>query len=211
MNTFSPHIPFEKLVDLADERPVGEAPASMAHISACSRCTTELQQLRQVVTLMRTDTSEDAPADILAYARNMFRERATARELPILRRIVAALSFDSLKVAPTFGVRSTSASFRQLLYSVESSDIDLRITSDNDQWVVAGQVLGQDCGGGEVTLEGERESVVAAVNELCEFNLPPVAAGSYKLFLRLPGVEVEIPQLELQGVDEYGATRKSRD
>lgn len=147
---------------------------------------------------MKTDISEDAPADIVAYAKNIFRERAAARHAPLLRRIVAALSFDSMNVAPAYGIRSSAVASRQLLYSAESNDLDLRITSQNEEWVVAGQVLGNNCNEGEVRLEGETELVVAAVNALCEFTLPPVSAGSYKLFLRLRGIEVEIPQLELR-------------
>jgi hypothetical protein len=38
----------------------------------------------------------------------------------------------------------------------------------------------------------------AALNELCEFTLPPVPEGSYKLLLRLPGAEVQIPELDLR-------------
>jgi hypothetical protein len=101
-------------------------------------------------------------------------------------------------MAPAFGVRSGQATSRQLLYSAEESDIDLRISSQDDQWIVAGQLLGRDCVGGRVEIEGERGLAVAALDELCEFMLPPVPSGNYTLRLRLQDAEVELPQLELK-------------
>lgn len=149
--------------------------------------------------LMRTDNSTDAPRDVLTYAMNIFRGRAQSTEPSLLRRIVAALSFDSsMNMAPAFGMRSGQAASRQLLYSAEQSDIDLRISSQDDQWIVAGQLLGEDCVGGRVEMEGENGSAVTGLNDLCEFTLPPVLPGSYTLRLRFGDVEVEIPQLELR-------------
>ncbi len=198
MKTTSQHIPFARLADLAENRALAEErTASMAHLSACSHCAADLQRVGQVLELMRTDTATDAPRDVLAYARNIFRGSQLS-EPSLLRRIVAALSFDSsLNRAPAFGVRSGQATSRQLLYSAEQSDIDLRISSQDDQWIVAGQLLGQDCVGGRVEIEGESGLAVAALNELCEFTLPPLPPGSYTLRLLLRDAEVEIPQLEL--------------
>lgn len=200
MKTTSQHIAFEKLADLAENRAsADERTASMAHLSACSHCSAELQRVGHVLELMRTDTATDAPRDVLAYAINVFRGRERSSEVSLLRRIVAALTFDSsTNMAPAFGVRSGQATSRQLLYSAEQSDIDLRISSQDDQWIVAGQLLGQDCVGGRVEIEGESGLVVAALNELCEFTLPPLPPGSYTLRLLLQDAEVEIPQLELR-------------
>jgi hypothetical protein len=153
-----------------------------------------------VLGLMRTDTAVDAPRDLLAYAVNIFSRREDVREPSLLRRIVAALTFDSsANLAPAFGVRSGQSVSRQLLYSAEDNDIDLRLTPADENWIVAGQVLGQDCVGGRVEIEGESERAAVALNELCEFTLPPLPAGSYTLRLQLANVEVQIPQLELRG------------
>ncbi len=170
----SRHITFSKLVDLAEDRGAAdERAASMAHISACSSCAGELRRLEQVMGLMRTDTS-------------------------LLRRVIAQLSFDSINLAPAFGVRSGQAASRQLLYSAEENDVDLRITAQDDKWVVAGQVLGQHCDGGQVEIQGEPGSAAASLNDLCEFKLPAVSPGSYTLRLRLTNLEVVVTQLELR-------------
>lgn len=200
MKTASQHIAFAKLADLAEDRASAvERAASMLHISDCSDCAQQLERLGEVLSLMRTDTATDAPRDVRAFAINLFGRRETASGPSLLRRIVAALSFDSSSnLAPAFGVRAGQSASRQLIYSAERNDIDLRITADDEKWIVAGQVLGADCVGGRVEIEGETESTAANLNELCEFTLPPVSAGSYTLRLRLGNAEVEIPALELR-------------
>jgi hypothetical protein len=200
MKIDSQHIPFAKLADLA-EKPAGadERTASMAHLSSCAVCGQKVERVEQLLALMKTDTATDAPRDVIAYALNIFSGHENSREPSLLKRIVAALSFDSSSnLAPAFGVRSGQTTSRQLLYSAEENDIDLRITPERENWIVAGQVLGEDCVGGRIELEGRSGELTGAdLNDLCEFILPPVPAGSYSVRLRLGNVEVEIPQLEL--------------
>ncbi len=200
MNTTSKHIPFAELADLAEKRASAEKQtSSQAHMSTCAACAQQLDRLQQVLTLMRTDTAADAPRDVLAFAVNIFTARKDSHQPSLLRRLVAALSFDSSSdLMPAFGVRSGQAISRQLLYSAEETDIDLRITPQDQGWIVAGQVLGGECVGGRIEIEGEDELTTAELNELCEFALPPLAAGTYKLRLRLGNSEIEIPQLELR-------------
>ncbi|MGH9932627.1 MAG: hypothetical protein ACREA9_25770 [Pyrinomonadaceae bacterium] len=200
MKTNSQHIPFARLADLAENRASAEErTASMTHVSACSDCAAELQRLGRVLELMRTDTAPDAPRDLLAFARAIFRRPEGSSEPSLLRRIVAALTFDSsMNLTPAFGVRSGQSASRQLLYSAEGSDIDLRISSQKDQWIVAGQLLGPGCAGGQVEIEGEGQAATAALNDICEFTLPPLPSGSYMLRLRLRDTQVEIPRLELR-------------
>ncbi|MFN2511828.1 MAG: hypothetical protein ABR568_10340 [Pyrinomonadaceae bacterium] len=170
----------------------------MAHISNCSDCAEKLQKLEQVVRLMATDQAKDAPRDLVANAMNMFSGRAKSPRQSLKRRILAALSFDSsMDQAPAFGVRSGQTGARQLIYSAEESDIDLRITLQDDMWLVTGQVLRDDCGGGRVEIEGSSGSAGAALNEMCEFTLPAVPSGDYLLRVQMTDVEIEIPQLEL--------------
>ncbi len=169
----------------------------MSHITGCSPCAGELQRLEHVLGLMRTDNAEDAPRDAIAYTKSMFRQLNPAEHQSLLRRVIAALTFDSLSVAPAFGLRSGQAPSRQLLYSAGDADLDLRISPQENNWLVAGQILGRGCAGGAVTLEGAAGSISTRLNDECEFSLPLVPPGRYKLFLRLEDIEVEVPQLEL--------------
>jgi hypothetical protein len=195
MGTPNQHIPFDRLADLADDKVDKERATLMAHVTDCSHCAGELDRLTQLISLMRTDAAEDAPRDVIAYAVNIFRQRELKPSL--LRRIVAALTFDSAHTAPAFGVRSGQAASRQLLFEAEDNDLDLRISPQGNEWVVSGQLLGTKCVGGAVALQSETTSASAVLNDLCEFKLSPVPPGNYILRLRLEDVELEVSQLEL--------------
>jgi anti-sigma factor RsiW len=202
MSLIPKHISFARLADLVEGRlSADEARDERAHLDACARCSEQAAQLGHVTQLMRADTSQDAPRDAIFNAVGMFRARPSAVAAPnLLRRIVAALSFDSNALAPAFGVRSgQSAPARQLLFNAGDFDIDLRLASNSEGWTVSGQVLGR-CEGGEVSLgeTGQAARSSAALNDLCEFTLPPVPEGSYALRLRLGETEIEIPGLSLR-------------
>ena len=72
------------------------AAETLEHLATCSRCAKELQTLRQTIGLMRSDDVENAPANLIKYAKDMFRSRSADREPSRLARVVAALTFDSL-------------------------------------------------------------------------------------------------------------------
>lgn len=198
MTSSDRHISHEKLADLIDGRATLEEQAQlMTHITDCQRCGNEYQRLERLIALMKSDNSEDAPSDVIANAINLFRDHFTSRAP--MRCLTAVLSFDSLNMAPAFGVRSGQAAPRQLIYSAEDNDIDLRLTFNNEMWVVTGQVLREDCGEGRVEIEGPDGIRSAALNETCEFVLPAVSPGNYMLRVSMPDVLIEIPQLELEG------------
>ena len=202
------HIPFARLADMAEGRLSAQesaeaSAAERAHLSSCVRCAGEAERLGRLTALMRADDSEDAPAEALAGVLRMFRAHAAAAapaEPGLLRRLVAALTFDSSGFQPAFGVRSGQpAPARQLLFSAGAFDVDLRLAPGAEGWTVSGQVLGP-CRGGEVEAVGPEGSVAAraTLNDLCEFTLlPPVSGGAYTLRLRLDETEIEIPELTL--------------
>jgi hypothetical protein len=197
------HIPFARLADIAEGRTSAEESAEeRAHLSACARCAGQAEQLGRLAALMRADNSEDAPPEALAGVVRMFRaRRARTAEPGLLRRLVAALTFDSTHLQPAFGVRSGHAApARQLLFSAGDFDVDLRLAQGGDGWTISGQVLGP-CRGGEVELVGADGSTAAraTLNDLCEFTLlPPAVEGTYTLRLRLEETEIEIPELSLK-------------
>lgn len=194
MNT-SPHIPLETLADIVEDRAkAGILQTAMAHIATCSACDDMLRRLRQLVVMMRTDTAADAPRDVLMSAISLFSPQGN-RPLP---RIIATLIFDSRKAGPAFGMRSLRMTSRQLLYSAPQADLDLRIAIQNEECVVAGQVIRDGCAGGLVEISGATGTAEASLNELCEFKLPAIPVGNYSLRVRMSDVEIEIPELELK-------------
>ena len=200
MNILPKHPPFETLADLAE----GRAPAALtadarSHLDSCESCSAQFARLSQTIQLMRADDAEAPPRGAAAYALGLFRRRAAASEPSRLRRVLAALSFDSAALTPAFGVRAGQpAAARQLLYSAGENDLDLRVAPAAEAgWAVSGQVLGP-ARAGRVELEGAALSVEAALNEQSEFSLPPVPEGTYTLRVRFEDAEVEVPQLELR-------------
>ena len=198
------HIPFERLADMAEGRlaPM-DARNVRTHLTSCPTCAGRLAEVERVTGLMRADNSVDAPRDVLVNAVRLFDARP-AREgilAGMIRRVVASLSFDSSSPGLAFGVRSSqAAASRQLIFSAGDVDVDLRLAPSEEGWAVSGQVLGE-CAGGWAELGGVGTSGDAAraeFNELCEFALPSVPAGSYTLRLGLGDTLVEIPDLDLR-------------
>lgn len=196
MNIFSPHISFTELADIADEQsqPAAE---TLGHLTTCSHCAKELQALRQAIGLMRIDDDENAPASLIKSAKAMFRNRGANREPSRLARVLAALTFDSLTAKPAFGLRSGATAGRQLVYSTEMADIDLRVSPQSGEWEIAGQILGSSESRGNVKLVSDTFSTSADLNELAEFGFQSVPSGIYTMFVHLPELEIEIPPLQL--------------
>jgi hypothetical protein len=191
----SSHISLETFADIVEGRATSAAlEGAVAHISSCSDCVDTLRQLQQVILTMKSDTSKDAPRDLLHSAINIFSpEKRTS-----LRHIIAILTFDSRVAGPAYGIRSLRSASRQLLYSAQETDLDLRVTVQNDECIVAGQVIRPDCVSGLVEISGDAGSATASLNEVCEFTLPAIPPGNYALKIKMPDVQIEIPELELK-------------
>ena len=136
----------------------------------------------------------DAPRDVLLGAIHIF----PPPRQPPLPRIIATLIFDSRQAGPAFGMRSIHTTSRQLLYEAQQTDLDLRITIQNEECVVAGQIMREGCAEGLVEISGATGSAEASLNELCEFTLPAIPVGQYSLRVRMLDLEIEIPELELK-------------
>jgi hypothetical protein len=144
---------------------------------------------------------EDAPPAVIERAIGLWQPRARRSTQPgLLQRVAAVLSFDSGLASPlAYGMRSSGGAIRQLLYSVEGCDIDLRIApQDAERYTVSGQVLGPDVLGVVVLAPAaggvQTETVLS---ELGEFRLPPVTAGDWRVTLELVGRAIELPLLQI--------------
>jgi len=208
MSFLTPHIRFAELVDFVEGRTAAtnRHATALAHVKACAQCAAKVADIERAILIMRADESADPPAHIIASAVSLFRARraldntadSVADALTAgARRLLAVLTFDSREMAPAHGMRAGQPSAeRQLLFSAGDNDLDLRIAPSGEDWIVSGQVLG-DCASGSVELFGPTDRVQATLNNLCEFTLPPVAAGNYTLRLRLGDTEVEASWLEV--------------
>lgn len=146
---------------------------------------------------------EEAPEPLIRRAIDLWQHpmRAAASAPGGLRRLLASLTFDSAGASPlAFGMRSAGGTTRQLLFSAEGHDIDLRIapagSGSAGDWLLSGQVLGPEAHGliGITDADGGNAGE-AELNDLGEFRLPAVKPGEYTVALRLGTVEVVLPSI----------------
>ncbi|MDQ6618148.1 MAG: hypothetical protein M3Z31_00370 [Pseudomonadota bacterium] len=155
----------------------------------------------------RSATLEDAPEHVVKAAIGLWRvQPAKAHTVrTLMERAVAALTFDSWATPSlAFGVRNAPSETRQMLFSAEGRDIDLRITPAARGFAISGQILGPDASGNVELLRVGDDSLVATqphdavdVDDIGEFHLADVAAGRYQLILRVPDAEIELPLFEV--------------
>ncbi len=197
MEKKSLHLTFEKITDFA----LGDAPdAEMSeHLKSCPQCELELMRARQLVEVMETDRTEDAPTYAVAAILRAFDEQQIKNQnsptVSLGQKLRAVLRLDSANLAPSFGFRSAgAANSRQLLFFAGDGTLDLRITPHEANWIISGQVLGQICDG-KVELMGNAVNLDTEFDSQCEFALPPIPKGTYRLHLTSENFDVEVPDL----------------
>ena len=154
----------------------------------------------------------DAPPALLRSAIAMFRDAQPsplmAAAADVLQRIRAVLTFDSWATGPAaLGLRSMPAQTesRHMLFSAAGRDIDLRIVSAADSYVLAGQILGpDDTGMFELAVDTHSDAFpvsarTVAIDDLGGFQMKDVRAGTYWMTLRLGSDAVELPAIEVGG------------
>jgi hypothetical protein len=158
----------------------------------------------------------DAPEALIQRTVALFQASARPAASAPLPRWRAVLQFDSGLASPlAFGMRSATAEVRQLLYSLQGCDVDLRVARDDsggdNGFSLSGQLLGPDSQGVVVAERGSADDgsgadqpaplLRAALNELGEFRLPPLAAGAWRLSVELADKTIELPPLQLGAAD----------
>jgi hypothetical protein len=152
--------------------------------------------------LRRSRVLEDAPEPVIQRVLDLWQRPASPAVAPgPLRRLVAALSFDSAGLTPgAVGLRGGSST-RQLLFSADGRDIDLRIEAGaGATWQLSGQILGPD-EAGTVALRCGSHQAQAAWNELSEFRFEGLPAGMCQLTLRTADWELVLPELQIPPSD----------
>ena len=213
MSNLSNHIPFSRLVDLAEGRLRSDEQIEMReHLLACPVCAAQSAWLERVIGLMRTDTAEQPPAHAVVAAKRLFRPRAPATR----QQLLATLQFDSARTPVALGLRAGAQTERQMLFVVSSYLLDLRVVQHGPLWVVSGQLLGAEDGrqveldgpvvssqllgaedGRQIELDGPAGTARAMLNDLSEFVLPPVPPSIYTLRLQLTDLDITIAGLEV--------------
>ncbi|MFN8466582.1 MAG: hypothetical protein U0X20_13575 [Caldilineaceae bacterium] len=198
MQPFSKHLSFEYLVDLAEGRLASaDSGDARSHLEGCAECRTALSKLENIIVAMQSNDLLTPPQYVTQRALQIFRptEKPVSTLQAGLQSLVALLRFDS-GLTPAFGMRSGAGEARQLFYTVNEFDIDLRLAPRAEEWRIEGQLLGGDTGGvAELVSTGRRYT--GELNDLGEFAFANVHADSYRLSITLPGLEITVPELVL--------------
>ncbi|HQU83844.1 MAG TPA: hypothetical protein PKY59_11990 [Pyrinomonadaceae bacterium] len=151
--------------------------------------------LNQIVHLMQTDKSVDAPQDSIKWAKNIFRSRMVEPKKSFVQKVLAVLQMDISPNKAVFGERSASASqARQMLFEAGENGIDLRITETENGFDLRGQILGEGFANSVIKI-GETETTT---NDLSEFVFANIESGIYDLTLKNGETEIVIENLELK-------------
>jgi hypothetical protein len=160
----------------------------------------------------------DVPPHLLQRALDLWLQRPDSQRIPVhgaqghpvLKRWLAVLAFDSWATAPVAaGMRALPSEVRQLLYSADGCDIDLRVAprgaaaTVGADFTLSGQLLGPFTEG-QIELHGIGHDGIALpgakvvpVQPLGEFHVEGVHAGSYRITVRLGDAEIELPLLDV--------------
>lgn len=153
--------------------------------------------------LRHSRTLVDAPEAVIQRALDLWQVSTPARAAePVLgglrRRLSALLDFDSATAAPA-ALRSGGDGMRQLLFTAEGRDVDLRVAPPAGTGCrISGQILGPDEAGVAVLQCGSYQAETAW-SELSEFSFEGVPAGTCRIILRSEGWELELPDVEIPG------------
>lgn len=159
---------------------------------------TEEQRLDHIIRLMQADTAVDAPADAIAYVKNLYRTRMTQPARSVMERVMAVLKVDLAPNRAAFGERSTGdGQARQMLFDSGSNAVDLRIKASKNGFDVRGQVLGNGFENGEIEVLGPQSTLKSSLTEVSQFDLAGLPAGDYSVSIKGEDKEIFIDQLVL--------------
>ncbi len=160
---------------------------------------TSEQRLEHMIRRMQTDSSVDAPADAIRYAKNLYLTRAPEPRPSFLERVFAVVRVDLAPNRAAFGERSASSSTaRQMLFDSGENAVDLRITAAAKGFDIRGQILGSGFENGEVEISSSQFSAKTEFEGMSEFTFTAIPAGEYSLVIRGNSTEIFIEKISLQ-------------
>lgn len=153
------------------------------------------QTIAEIMRLMQTDKSVDAPADAIRWSKNIFRARVVEPKKSIVEKILAVLQMDLSPNRAAYGERSASPTqARQMLFQAGENALDIRITRAEQGFNLHGQILGEGFANCAVKL-GEFKTTA---NDISEFMLAKIPTGIYNLSVQSGKKEIVVEDLEIK-------------
>jgi hypothetical protein len=163
-----------------------------------SRNNTDENAINEIIRLMQTDKSTDAPQDAIRWSKNIFRARAAEPKKSFAQKVLAVLQMDLSPDKAVFGERSASTlQVRQMLFQAGENSLDLRIKKDENGLSLRGQILGEGFENAIVKLFNNENSFEVRTSELSEFEFTKIPTGKYDIHLQKEEREIIVEGLEL--------------
>ena len=205
--TNADQLSFEQLLDWLEgrleEADTARVAAQVAQADAATHA--QVAWLRDFLAVSATTTLAAPPAQVRDALRQRFAAEAERRRQPsLLRRVVATLSFNSVRQTATAGVRGGGTLLpQQLIFTADAAEVALNMYRrlPEQQFDVHGQIfwteeaVGDDFSVYLLNEAGKAEE--ATPDELGEFHFQAVTPGVYRLVVRADQLEIEVAPLEL--------------
>jgi hypothetical protein len=199
------HFNYETLLDYVEGRLADEQRGKVdLHLAeSCRPCNHRLSLLETVVHSVAEDHTAPPPAFVLKQAADIPLTHARPSQPKPWIRLIAALTFDSrlhLSSATTRG----AARERQMLFTAEQVDIDLKIKPEREDHLLIGQILGEpnsaDVFSAFVSLQNKTGQFFRATetDPLGQFTFHEIPSGVYDLIFDLETQEVAVMGVEVQ-------------
>ena len=154
------------------------------------------QKIKHIIQRMLADKSVDAPADVIKYAKNLYRAQAVEPKPSIVRRVLAVMRVDLAPNRAAFGERSaTAGQARQMLFDSGENAVDLRITAVKNGFDIRGQILGDGFENGEIEISSDKTSIRSKIDKMSGFIASAVPAGTYNFTIKGKNAEIVIEQI----------------
>ena len=195
------HISVESLMNYLDGKGLAEDLQTLeSHVSTCSDCAELKQELQTLSVQLREDSSYEPPAELVQWGIALFQPllQPATESGGKLRKIIAALVFDTYDEPLTAGVRRVGAPPRQLLFRAGGVDVDVKIESveSNDRITLVGQVLSNNSKFFDNTpVKLESHGIVryrTMTNVVGEFTFDEVPKDTYHLSVDLPEGQITL-------------------
>lgn len=167
----------------------------------CQQCTGKIARLRAVLEATTKDRTVAPPVAILRRAIALHSKRTINPLEPVLQTL-AKLEFDS-RLQPSQMLSRGASKLRLLLFSTPQVDIDLQITSEDDDHNLVGQVLSSEQVNEPmlafVSLKNETGLMFKGTetDSLGQFTFRQIPTGVYNLVFDIDSQIVAITNVEL--------------
>jgi hypothetical protein len=197
------HLTYETLVNYLEERlSVEERSAVDAHLAlTCESCGRHLALMRKVFESAKGDYTTPPPVSVLKRAIDIPLTNPRPPQPATWQRLIAALSFDSHLQLSSALTRGASRE-RQMLFSADQMDIDLKISATRGSHDLLGQIMGEqneNIISAFVSLQSNSGQIlkVTETDSLGQFAFREISSGVYDLIFDLETQEIAVHGLEV--------------